>query len=393
VTTLTREARVQELVQQVAPVLRASAAASEGARQLASEAMAALVDAGILRALLPAAYNGAELGPVHGIRLFEELATVDTASAWVAMISAAGAWLTILLPPRGTDEILADPRAVVNGSLFPPMSAVAVQGGYQVSGRTAFASGCSHATWLGAQALLLENGAPIFGPNGAPASVMVNFPAGDAQIVDHWDTLGMRGTGSHDVQVSDIFVPEHRAWVMGPYAPVNPAFTDGLSRMGLWFFYPLVASVSLGTARAAIADLMELAQVKTPSYTQTSLADKPVVQEKLARARATDDAARSYLYSALAEADEVVRTEPRLGIEQGLPLTLAASHAVESAVQAVDLVHSCAGTSGIRAEQRFQQYFRDVHTMSQHAFASAGRFESAGKLMLGRESDWPLYYL
>ena len=156
---------------------------------------------------------------------------------------------------------------------------------------------------------------------------------------------------------------------------------------------PLVASVSLGVARAAIADLTELAQAKTPSYSQVGLADRPVVQDKLARARAAVDAARSYLYGALAAAEEAVETQTKLSIEQGIPLALAASHAIEAAIQAVDLVHSCAGTSGIRNELRFQQYFRDVHTMSQHAFASPARFESVGKLMLGRESDWPFYYL
>lgn len=393
VSTATREARVQELVQHVAPVLRASAAASEAARQLAPEAMAALVEAGIVRALLPAAYNGAELGPVYGSKLFEELATIDSAASWVGMISAAGAWLTILLPPQAADEIFTNPRAVVNGSLFPPMTAELAPGGYRVSGRTAFASGCSYATWLGVQAVVMEHGAPKLGPNGIPATLLVHFPATEAEIIDHWHTLGMRGTGSHDIQVRDIFVPEHRVWPIGPYAPVNPAFTDALTRMGLWWFSPIVASVSLGTARAAVADLIELAQAKTPSYTQVSLADKPVVQDKLARARATVDAARRYLYSALAEAEEVVRTQPRLSLEQGIPLALAASYAIEAATQAVDLVQSCVGTSGIREEQRFQQYFRDIHTMSQHAFVSSSRFESVGKLMLGRESDWPFYYL
>jgi alkylation response protein AidB-like acyl-CoA dehydrogenase len=167
--TTIREARMRELVRQVAPVLRATAAASEEARQLAPEAMAALGEAGILRAFLPPAYGGAELGPVYGIRLFEELATVDSAASWVGMIAAAGAWLTILLPPRAADEIIADPRAVVNGSLFPPLTAEPVPGGYRVSGRTAFGSGCAYTTWFGAQAIVLDNGAPRLGPGGIPA--------------------------------------------------------------------------------------------------------------------------------------------------------------------------------------------------------------------------------
>jgi alkylation response protein AidB-like acyl-CoA dehydrogenase len=105
------------------------------------------------------------------------------------------------------------------------------------------------------------------------------------------------------------------------------------------------------------------------------------------------DAARSYLYGALSEAETILQTQPKLSIEQGVPLALAGSFAIDAATQAVDLVHGCVGTSGIRNELRFQQYFRDVHTISQHAFASPNRFESVGKLLLGRESDWPFYYL
>jgi alkylation response protein AidB-like acyl-CoA dehydrogenase len=384
---------MQNMVDQVAPVLRETAAVSEAARRLAPEAVDALIDAGIPRALLPAAYLGAELGPVYGIRLFEELGCIDAAAAWVGMISAAGAWLLSLLPAQATAEILADPRAVINGSLFPPLTAEPVPGGYRVSGRTAFASGCNYATWLQCQAIVLENGTPKIGADGIPKALMVHFPAGEAEIIDNWNTLGMRGTGSHDFRAAYVFVPDHRAWPLGPVTIVNPAFTDGLARMGVWWFSPLIASVSLGIARAAIADLIALARSKTPSYTQAALADRPVVQERLARARAAVDAARDYLYGSLAAAEAAVRTQPRLSIEQGIPLALAGSHAIEAANQAVDLVHGCVGTSGIRNELRFQQYFRDVHTISQHAFASPSRFESVGKLLLGHESDWPFYYL
>lgn len=387
------EQRMREMVERAGPKIRDAAAASESGGRLAPEAMDALIDAGVLRAFLPPVYGGAELGPVNGTKLFEELATYDSAAAWVGMISSAGAWLTILLPPRAADEMLGDPRAVINGSLFPPMMAVRVQGGYRVSGRTSFVSGCEHATWFGTQALILENGAPQILPNGMPVSALIHFRASDAKVVPHWDTLGMRGTGSHDLETADVFVPDHLAWPMGPFAPVNPAFTDSTSRIGLGFFSPITASVALGVARSAVADLIDLAQAKVPNYSQTTLADRQVVQDQVARAKAMVDAARSYLYASLADAEEAVRSQPRLTIEQGIPLALAASHAGEAAANAVDLVHSCAGTSGIRNELRFQQYFRDVHTLTQHAFMSASRFESVGKLMLGRESDWALYYL
>jgi alkylation response protein AidB-like acyl-CoA dehydrogenase len=249
------EARVQELVQRVAPALRASRGASEAARRLAPEAMEALIGAGIMRALIPAVYHGSELGPVYGVKLFEELAYIDSAAAWVGAINAAAAWLIGMLPSQAGDEIVTDARSVVNGSLFPPLTAEHAPGGYRVTGRSAFASGCDYATWLQCQAAVLENGAPKIGANGLPVSLLVHVPASQAEIIDTWNTLGMRGTGSNDFRVSDVFVPEHRVWRMGPVAPANPAFRDGLTRMGIWWFSPLVASVSLGIARAAIADL------------------------------------------------------------------------------------------------------------------------------------------
>jgi alkylation response protein AidB-like acyl-CoA dehydrogenase len=152
--------------------------------------------------------------------------------------------------------------------------------------------------------------------------------------------------------------------------------------------------VTLGIARAAIDGLCQLAvEGKTPSYTQTSIADRPVVQDRIARARAVVDAARSYIYATAAEAWAYVQTAPKLDMEHGLPLALAGSFGVEASVQAVDLVHACAGTSAIREERPFQKYFRDIHTLQQHAFSSASRFESVGKIMLGRESDWAFYNL
>lgn len=386
-------ARVARMLEQAGPVLRETTAQSEAERRVAPAAMNALNDAGVLRAFLPEVYGGAGLDAVSGVELFEKLGYIDSAAAWVGFISSAGAWLSVVLPPEAADELLGDPRSVINGTLLPGFGAVPVEGGYRISGRTAFGSGCEHATWLQCQAVVLENGAPKFGPNGIPEALLVNFPASEARIIDTWNTLGMRGTGSHDFEVNDVFVPEHRVWRMGPFTPVNPAFTGPLPRLGIWWFSAGVASISLGVARAAVDELIALAQTKTPTYTHTGLADKSVVQDKVARARAGLDAARSYLHSSLSQAQEIVQDQQRLAIEQGIPIALAGSYAVEAAIQAVDLVHSCAGTAGIRNEQRFQQHFRDVHTISQHAFASPSRFESVGKLLLGRESDWPFYYL
>src|SRR3712207_3447001 len=165
-------------------------------------------------------------------------------------------------------------------------------------------------------------------------------------------------------------------------------YTTLFRSFGLWLVGPMNGAVALGIAQAAIDDFLVLAAVKTPSYTQTGLADKPVVQERIARAQAYVNAARSSIHNAVEQAWAYAQAAERVDLTHGMPLALAGSFAMEAATTAVDLVHASAGTSAIREEQRFQQYFRDVHTLSQHAFSSPSRFESLGKLMLGRETDW-----
>src|SRR5947209_3004940 len=189
--------------------------------------------------------------------------------------------MEMLYSGEANRETYADPGVGVAGAWFPPGLAEPVQGGYRLSGRWSFGSGCHYANWLTGQALISENGAPKLGPNGAPMPLIVFLPATEAEIIDNWNTLGMRGTGSHDFQVKDLFLPERHAWQPAPIAPTDPAFQGPLYRLGLWPFAPMIASVALGIARAALDAFLGLAGMKTPSYTQTGLADRPVVQDQV----------------------------------------------------------------------------------------------------------------
>ena len=135
------------------------------------------------------------------------------------------------------------------------------------------------------------------------------------------------------------------------------------------------------------------ASISFRGYTQVGLADRPVVQDRVARARASIEAGSGYIESAMQRAWQFVLDGKKLDIEHGLSVALASSFGHDAACQAVDLVHSCVGTTAIREDRPFQQYFRDVHTVRQRAFSSWNRYESVSKLMLGRESDWGFYYL
>jgi alkylation response protein AidB-like acyl-CoA dehydrogenase len=222
----------------------------------------------------------------------------------------------------------------------------------------------------------------------------VGFKREEAQIFDTWYTLGMRGTGSADIAVQDLFVPERRSVALTAFDNPGSAYRGPLYRFGAWIDALRIASTVLGIAGAALEALVQLAASKTPNFTQTTLADRSTAQDGVARARAQLDAARSYIRTTVLDAWDFVRSEgsPRITVAEGVPLGLAGSFGVQAAVQVVDRVYELAGTTAIREEHPIQQYFRDVQTLRQHAIASANRFESLGKILLGRQSDWGFYY-
>jgi alkylation response protein AidB-like acyl-CoA dehydrogenase len=381
------------MVAEVEPVVRQYAASAERERRLPPAVMTALVEAGLLRTWVPRALGGLELEPVAALQLFEELSRLDGSVGWVVGNASFIAYACQILPDESAEELFADPRAVVAGAWNPPGTAVPVAGGFRVSGLWPFSSACHAATWLAGLCLVMDGETARVAADGTPVALAVFVKAAEAEILDTWHTLGMRGTGSDDIRVTDVFVPARRSAVMAPWEHPGRAYAGPLYRLGPWVASCQIAVTGLGIARAALEDLLVLATTKTPSYTQTGLADRPVVQDRIARARAWIDAGRSYLYTAVNDAWELAQRGPRLTASTGIPLGLAASFGLEAAVQAVDLVHGVAGTTAIRTEHRFQQYFRDVHTISQHGHASASRFESLGKLLLGRASDWPLHSL
>ena len=382
-----------DVVKRLEPVLRENAALADAERNLPKAAMAAMVEAGIFRTWMPRAFGGLEMAPTPAIQLFEEIARIDSAAGWIASNSCAITPLCQVLPEAGATEICADPDIVLAGGWFPPGRAVPVDGGYRVSGQWAFGSGCQHAHWLTAMGILTDHGEPRVGPDGQPMQVMLFFPTAEAEIVDTWHTLGMRGTGSHDIKLTEVFIPARWTFVMRPFDHPGSAFRGPLYAFRLWLFGPPIASVALGIARAALEDCIALAGRKIPHNTQVALSDRATIQDRVARAKAMVDAARAYLYRALDDTWAYLSAGAKITPEQGIPVQLATCYAVETAGKAVDLVHTAVGTTGIRNKHRFQQYFRDVHTVSQHGSGSPERFESVGKLLLGKKSDWGFFYL
>jgi alkylation response protein AidB-like acyl-CoA dehydrogenase len=238
-----------------------------------------------------------------------------------------------------------------------------------------------------------DGDAPRLAADGTPVTLMTMCPADDAVIVDTWRTLGMRGTGSHDVLMTDVFVPARRAALLVPLDKPGSAYQGPLYKLTAWAAIAVLATVPLGIARAAIDDLLELAGRKAPSYLATPLKDRSNIQALIGEAEATLGAGRAYLYESLGEVWDKALLGRVIDMPGKMKLQLAATYAAAAAAKVVDLVHTAAGTTAIRDEHRFQRHFRDAHTITQHAYISGTRYESGGQYLLGVPIEWPFYGL
>jgi indole-3-acetate monooxygenase len=382
-----------EIVRRLEPVIRAHAPEAERERRLSDAVADAMLETGLYRMWRPKAFGGLEVDPMTTLRVFEEVSRLDSAAGWNLQLSCAidpfGAWFS----DEGARAIFGHPETVLGGAFFPFRRAVPVDGGYRLSGQTPFVSGAHQSTWFFGLANIFEGETPRLGENGEPLTLITACPAGDAVILDTWRTLGMRGTGSHDVSMNDVFVPESRAALLVPRERSGSAYQGPLYRLTIWASVASLASIATGVARAAVEELADLAARKTPAYTDKPLRDRSVVQLQMAQAQATLGAARAYLYQTLEEVWEQALHGHTIDMPDKAKVQLAATYAIVASGQAVDLVHAAAGASAIRDEHRFQRHFRDVHTITQHGFVSASRYESAGQLLLGSRVDWPFFAL
>jgi alkylation response protein AidB-like acyl-CoA dehydrogenase len=368
------------------PDIRACADAIERDRRLASPIVEALVRAGVFRMCITSSLGGGEVDPLTQIRVIEMLAAADGSTGWCAMIGATSGVISAYLPHGAGADVYASAPAVITGGVFAAKgTAVAVDGGYRVSGRWPFASGCEHCDWLMGGAVIEEKGATRRLSNGAPDARLMLFPAREARIIDTWTVSGLQGTGSHDIALSDVFVPhEHSVSLItdrpqyGGALYVFPVF--GLLALG-------IAAVALGIARSAVDTLIELAADKTPTGSRRRLADRAAIQIEVAQAEAALRSARSFLNETVAATWELALAEGAIPIDRRALLRLAATHAAISAAQAVDRMYNAGGGTSVYATNLLQRHFRDIHVLTQHMMVAPATYELTGRLLLGVEAD------
>jgi alkylation response protein AidB-like acyl-CoA dehydrogenase len=297
------------------------------------------------------------------------------------MIAATGGMFSAYLPPETGREVYSDPHAITAGAINPKGRAVPADGGYRLSGRWPLASGCMNATWMGGGGFVFESDTPRVAQNGIPDLTLFMLPKSDATIIDTWRSAGLRGTGSHDFEVKDIFVPAERAFslMMGKPYHDGPLYRCGIVDV----FSPPVAAVALGIARAALDAFVELAGGKMPVFTMSLLRDKPTVQAQLGRAEALVRSGRALLFELTGSLWASMCAGEPITDDQRALTRIACAHAAKSAAEAVGIVYTLGGASSIYETSRLERCFRDVHVVTQHIAVQEQLFERAGKYYLG----------
>ena len=371
---------------ELAPRIRTLAEETERARRVPDEIVAALARAGIFRMLVPRRYGGAEVDPAAMITTLEELSRADGSAGWCAMIGATSAVTAAYLPDAEAAEIYGgDPNVITGGVFAPHGRAAVVDGGYRVSGRWPFASGCEHCGWLMVGAVVVDDGKPRLLASGMPDSRMMFFPRTRAEVIDTWNVSGLRGTGSHDLQVADLFVPAGRSVSI---------ITDRPRESGPLYRFPVFgllalggASVALGIARAAIDELRRLAAEKVPTGGRRRLSERGVVQTQMAEAEAMVASARAFLFESVGDAWRDAASGHDISIARRARLRLAATHATITSAKAVDLMYNAGGGTAIYAASPLQRCFRDVHVVTQHMMVAPATLELVGRILFGLEVD------
>jgi alkylation response protein AidB-like acyl-CoA dehydrogenase len=346
------------------------------ARRLPARCVELLARAELFRLCVPRSLGGPEVRAETLVRAIEAVSEGDASAGWCAAIASTSSLLAGWLDPEAARRIFAAPDAVAGGVFAPRGRAVRVPGGYRVGGRWSFASGCQHCTWL-------MGGCQVEGE--ARDVRLMLFPASAAEIIDTWRVAGLEGTGSHDIAVRDLVVPEAHAVSL---------VTDRPHAAGPLYAFPVfgllaagIAGVALGIARRALAEIRTLAAAKTPTLAQRRLADRPATQSRVAEAEALAGSARSWLLETVREVEERAARAGGLGLAERARVRLAATFAVKQCVRAVDAAYDLGGGSSIHLASPLQRCLRDVHVATQHMMVSDASLELAGRVLLGVDLD------
>jgi indole-3-acetate monooxygenase len=379
----------------LSPKIRASAETIEQARRIPMPIVEALKDAGVFGMAMPLAWGGPELDPLTQFRVIEALAMADASVGWCTMINCDGGYVTAFLDQQVARTMYPDLQVGTAAAATPTGRAQRIPGGYRVSGRFPFASGCQHSEWVWLGCVVEADGSPLADDNGVPETRQCLVKLSQCEILDTWYTTGLRGTGSNDLLVKDVFVEAEHTF----------SFQDKnlIKRPGPLYAFPFMfaaksSPVALGIARHALEVLIETATSK-PARRYTlgehlepakMMRDDVFIQDAVGRAEISLTSARAYLFEVMGDLWSTLVSGGEPAPAQVARFTATHTYVVGVCVDVVQLVYKAAGGAAVYQKGPLDRCLRDVLTMNQHVIGTLRTYEMAGRLLLGLQ---PLRWL
>jgi alkylation response protein AidB-like acyl-CoA dehydrogenase len=392
-TRLSLDTDTHPLVQAAAalrPVIRGYREEIETGQRLPPPLVDRLRAAGFYRMVIPRSLGGLQVDPLTYLRVVETLSEAAGSVGWNVCNNSIGQLVTLGLPDDGVTEVHGPAPSIIAGTAVQGGGeAVPVEGGYRVNGHWTFGTGCQESSWMLGSFQILDDGQPRRRPDGAPLFWRGVFPRAEANVVPgSWDVTGLRGTGSFDWKVENIFLPERRTMVHAGVPLDNqwarwPGITYALPSQA--WVGPHHSSVITGIARGGIDALLELAVEKMPRGRTGRLCDNPQVQDAVGRADAMLNAGRIYRSAMIAELWNTLAAGNETTLEQRARCRLASVYAADNARDAMDLVYRHGGSTSFKRETRLAECWRDLHVVGQTATIAPEWYPIGGRAFLGMD--------
>lgn len=359
---------VRSRVQGVLPELRERAQEAEDLRRVPDGSIKALEEAGFFLLLQPSRYGGLEADPVEFYSIVTDIASACGSTGWVASILGLHPWHLALFDDRAQREVWGEDKHVRIASSYAPMGkSTVVDGGYQLSGKWSFSSGCDHANWV-------FLGGPAYDSDGNAVDFCTYLvPLGDYSVIDVWDTVGLRGTGSNDIVVEDVFVPEHRvlsfkqmAKCTGPGQEVNES---PIYRLPYGTVHPsCITAPIVGMARGAYdTHVRYMGERVRAAYAGEQSNQDPFAKVRIAEAASEIDAAWLQLSRNVTEELELAREGKTIPMQMRTRARRDQVRGTERAIAAIDRLFENSGGRALRAGTELQRFWRDAHAGRVHA--------------------------
>lgn len=366
--------------------IRSCKADIEAQRRIPDALIAKLKEAGFFRMTMPKDWGGMELDPMTQLRAIEILAEADASVAWCVMIGSDTGYFSAFIDQDVAKKMFHDVDMITGSTLTTIGRAEKIDGGYRVSGRMPFSSGCQHSDWFVVGCLVYENGEQCFLDSGMPVTRQCFVPKHAVKILDTWDPIGLRGSGSHDLEIAGYDVPAEQSFSFQSFRPY---------RMSPLYVFPMsillnFSSVPLGIAQTVIREFAEhshrparMTFINGKMTPPKNLCDEFFVQDAVGRAAAKLAAARAYLYGTIEGLWKTLNSGSEPQPEQVAHFYLVHTHVFESCKEVVEAIYKISGGGAVYKRNKIEQSLRDIQTINQHVINSLRSYSTGGRLYLG----------